>query len=299
MATVDTYVIFFTIVSQLFFLIYLKNLHRKGWKNTSSKQLFFAILFFALGFSIKWIAIYSFVAQISILCAIRLKEVLKNKKISLSEKIIIFLEHPIITILECTLIAVLIYFLTYIPDILIGRTILDVFSLQGEMYNYHSMLEATHPFSSAWWSWPVVLRPIWLYVSNLSHSVESIIVLLGNPIVWWTSFLLIILAMERAFRKKSFECIFIVTFFFIHWIPYMLISRITFLYHFYINIPLFCLVSAYYLSKYWNTKWGKIVSLSYFSIVIILFGYFYPIISGNPTPVSWIDNLKWFPGWSF
>jgi dolichyl-phosphate-mannose--protein O-mannosyl transferase len=299
MATVDTYVIFFSIASQLFFLIYLKNLRQKGWKETPTKPLFFAILFFALGFSTKWIAIYGFVAQIAILFAIRLKEVLKNKKISLSDKIKVFLDHPYATILEFTLISVLVYFLTYIPDILIGRTILDVFGLQGGMYNYHSTLNATHAFSSAWWSWPLILKPVWLYVSNLPLGIKSTIVLLGNPAVWWTGFSLIILATERVFRKKSFECSFIVTFFFIHWIPYMLISRITFLYHFYINVPLLCLASAYYLSKYWTTKWGKIVSLIYFSIVIILFGYFYPIISGNPAPVSWIDNLKLLPGWSF
>ena len=34
----------------------------------------------------------------------------------------------------------------------------------------------------------------------------------------------------------------------------MLISRITFLYHFYINVPILCLASAYVLNKYWNTK---------------------------------------------
>jgi dolichyl-phosphate-mannose--protein O-mannosyl transferase len=272
---------------------------KHGWKNTPTKPLFFAILFFALGFSIKWIAIYGFAAQIVILFVIRLKEVLKLKERNLSDKLTEFLEHPFAKIMEFLLIAVLIYFLTYIPDILAGRTILNIFDLQGGMYNYHSTLNATHAFSSAWWSWPLILRPVWLYVSYLPLSVKSTIALLGNPAVWWVGFSLIILAIERVIRKKSFECAFIVTFFFIHWIPYMLISRITFLYHFYINVSLLCLVSAYFLSKYWTTKWGKIISIIYFSIVTILFGYFYVIISGAPAPISWIDSLKWFPGWAF
>jgi dolichyl-phosphate-mannose--protein O-mannosyl transferase len=299
MATVDTYVIFFSIASQLFFLVYLKKILNHGWKNTSTKPLFFAILFFALGFSTKWIAIYGFAAQIVILFAIRLKEVLKLKDLNLSDKINAFLEHPYAKILEFLLIAVLVYFLTYIPDIITGRTILDVFSLQGGMYNYHSTLIATHAFSSAWWSWPLILKPVWLYVSYLPLNVKSTIVLLGNPAVWWVGFSLIIAVTERAWRKKSFECAFIIAFFFIHWIPYMLISRIKFLYQFYINVPLLCLASAYFLSKYWSTKWGKILSIFYFSIVVILFGYFHAVISGTPAPISWIDSLKWLPGWAF
>jgi len=167
------------------------------------------------------------------------------------------------------------------------------------MYNYHSTLNATHSFSSAWWSWPLILKPVWLYVSYLPLSLKSTIVLLGNPAVWWIGFSSIIFTTISFWRKKSFESMFILVFFFVHWIPYMLISRITFLYHFYINVPILCLASAYFLNKYWNTKWGKIIGVIYFSIVVILFGYFYNIISGTPSTVSWIDSLKWLPGWSF
>lgn len=299
MATVDTFVIFFLIASQLFFLLYLKELLNHGWKKTSTKPLFFAILFFALGFSTKWVAIYSFAAQIAILVAIRLKEVSKLKELNLSDKLNVFLEHPCSKIIEFLLIGVLIYFLTYIPDIIAGRTILDVFGLQGGMYNYHSTLNATHAFSSAWWSWPLILKPVWLYLSNFSLGVNSTIVLLGNPAIWWIGFASIILATERALRKRSFECGFIITFFFIQWIPYMLISRITFLYHFYINLPMLILASGYFINKYWSTKYGKIISIIYFSIVALLFGLFYAVISGTPASVSWINSLKWLPGWTF
>jgi len=299
MATVDTFVIFFSIASQLFFLLYLKKLLIYGWQKTPTKLLFLAILCFALGFSVKWIAIYGFIAQIVILSAIRINEILKYKDLKLIDKINEFIEYPFTKIMEFILIAVLIYFLTYIPDIIVGRTILEVLGLQGGMYYYHSTLEATHFFSSDWWSWPLILKPVWLYVSQLSINIKSSIALLGNPAVWWVGFPAIILVTAIAVRKKIFECAFIVTFFFINWIPYMLISRITFLYHFYINVPLLCLASAYFINKYWKSKWAKIVSIIYFSIVAILFGYFYVIISGTPAPDSVINSLKWLSGWIF
>ena len=43
MATVDTYLVFFSLTSQLFFLIYLKNVLKNGWK-APVQPLFFAIL---------------------------------------------------------------------------------------------------------------------------------------------------------------------------------------------------------------------------------------------------------------
>ena len=297
MATVDTYVVFFSLASQLFFLIYLKNVLKNGWK-APVLPLFLAFLFFALGFSTKWLVLYGFAAQLAILAVLRLKEVSKLKE-RLSVKITAFLNHPYAAIVGFLLMAVLAYFLTYIPDLLAGRTLVEVLGLQGAMYNYHATLTATHAFSSPWWTWPLMLKPVWLYVSYLPLSMKSTIVLLGNPAVWWAGFAFLILAVERAVLKKGLACIFITAFFFFQWIPYVFISRVTFLYHFYVNVPLLCLASAYFLSKYWSKKWGKVAAIAYFISVVAMFGLFYSIISGMPTPTSWIDSLKWLNGWSF
>ena len=70
MGTADTYVVFFSLASQLFFLIYLKNVLDKGWK-TSVVPLFLAVMFAALGILDKmacsirfsWGISYSFVTS--------------------------------------------------------------------------------------------------------------------------------------------------------------------------------------------------------------------------------------------
>ncbi len=174
MGTADTYVVFFSLASQLFFFIYLKNVLDKGWK-TSIIPLFLAIFFFALGFSSKWLVLYGFVGELALLVALRLSEV-KKLKGSLSAKVYAFLDHPYSVIVAFLLLAVGIYFLTYIPDMLAGRSFLDVLGLQGTMYIYHSTLTATHPFASPWYSWPFMFDPlnaavhvpVWLEVSITS-----------------------------------------------------------------------------------------------------------------------------------
>jgi dolichyl-phosphate-mannose-protein mannosyltransferase len=394
MATVDTYVVFFSLASQLFFLIYLKDVLKSGW-NAPVQPLFLAVLFFALGFSTKWLVLYGFAGQLAIFAALRLKEVAKLKK-SLSDKIYAFTDHPFSVLLGFLLVAVLVYFLTYIPDMLAGRSVIEVLGLQGGMFEYHSKLTATHPYASSLWTWPLMLRPVWLYVSYLPLSVKSTVVLLGNPAVWWVGFASIIaIAIEIAdgeklvsllraaigkkkhsqvrlrsadtvssvrdgnqesevgaklrnsmiivvgfliftvtaicsevfnyhsfllafpiytgmllavygmvsnlgrHEAKDIALMFITALFFFAWLPYVFMSRVTFIYHFYVNVPFLCLASAYFLSKYWSTKWGKVTAVAYFASVVGMFGLFYSVISGTPAPTSWIDSLKWLNGWGF
>jgi dolichyl-phosphate-mannose-protein mannosyltransferase len=308
MATVDTYVVLFSLASQLFFLIYLKNVQKNGWK-TSVKPLFMAILFFALGFSTKWFVLYGFAAQLTFLAALRLKEVSKLKK-GLLDKLYVFTDPPFSTIVGFLLLAVLVYFLTYIPDALAGRSVIDLLSLQGAMYNYHATLNATHAFASSWWTWPLMLRPLWLYVSTLPNNVTSTITLMGNPLVWWVGFACVIsisiFAIDKIVKaagnrlgKIGLPTLFIITFFFFQWVPYMLISRITFIYHFYLNVPFLCLAAAYLISKYWSNRWVKLAAIAYFAAAVALFALFYPVISGTPAANSWIDSLQWLNGWVF
>jgi dolichyl-phosphate-mannose-protein mannosyltransferase len=308
MSTVDTYVVFFSIASQLFFLIYLKNVLKNGWE-TPVQPLFLVILFFALGFSTKWVVLYGFAAQLVLLAALRLKEVAKLKK-SLSDKFYAFTDPPFSAVVGFLLLAVLVYFSTYIPDMLAGRSVVDVLGLPGSMYHYHSTLTATHAFSSPWWTWPLMLKPLWLYVSTLPNNVTSTIVLFGNPLVWWIGFTCIItlsvfvlVEIVRASGKRLGEvglpAIFLSAFFFFQWVPYMLISRVTFIYHFYVNVPFLCLATTYFISKYWSNKWVKMAAIAYFTGVVALFGLFYAVISGMPASDSWIGSLKWFSGWVF
>jgi len=315
-ATVDTYVVFFTLASQLFFLIYLKDVLKNGWK-TPVLPFFLAVLFFALGFSTKWLVLYGFAAQLAILVVLRLKRVLKLKN-GLSDKIYAFTDHPFSVILGFLLVAVLVYFLTFIPDMLAGRSVIDVLGLQGSMYSYHSTLVATHPFSSVWWTWPLLFNPfnaasyvpLWLYSSSLPLGMSSIIVLLGNPAVWWVGFAGIIgisiasiakilSAIGKRLGTIGLPAIFLITFFFFQWVPYMLISRITFIYHFYVNVPFICLAAAYLISRYWSSRWVKLAAIAYFVGTVALFALFFPVISVMPAANSWIESLKWLKGWVF
>jgi dolichyl-phosphate-mannose-protein mannosyltransferase len=316
MATVDTYVVFFSLATQLFFLIYVKDVVKKGW-STSIVPLVLGFVFFALGFSTKWLVLYGFAGLIAFLLILRLREVMELKE-GLSKKLNAILDYPFYWLPLLLLIAIFIYFLTFIPDMLAGRSIIDVLGLQGSMFIYHSTLTATHPFSSAWWSWPIMQRPVWLYVSFLPFDTKSTITLLGNPAVWWVGFASMIMVAIRAIPgcylkkipkvskllaktdlKSDMAAVFIAIVFFFQWIPYVFISRITFIYHYYVSVPFLCLASAYLINKYWSHKLGKVIAVCFFALVVFLFALFYPVISGAPTSATSIKSLEWFESWVF
>jgi dolichyl-phosphate-mannose--protein O-mannosyl transferase len=295
-ATIDTFVVFFSLLSQLFFFIYLKGVLSKGWK-TSTSPLLLAILFFSLGFSTKWNALFGFAGDMFILLVLRLREVSRVKGWVTRARVL--LGHPFLSLLVFLVIAVDVYLLTFVPYMMVGHSLADVYGLQWSMYNYHTTLIATHPFSSQWWTWPLIFRPVWFHVSDLAGGAVSTIVAMGNPAVWWIGLVSLALAAEEGIRRKNHACLFIVTIFLFQWLPYALISRIAFLYYFYFNVPILILATAYFTSKLWSTRRGKAIVLLYLIVVVVLFAIFYPVISGMPIAHYWRDGLRWFRSWVF
>jgi dolichyl-phosphate-mannose-protein mannosyltransferase len=309
---VDTYVVCFSLASQLFFFIYLSGVVKKGWKNTSIIPLFLSFLFFTLGFSSKWLVLFGFLGEIAILAIMRLSEVVRVKS-KISTKFYDFFDHPYSYMVAFLLMAIGIYFLMYIPDMLAGRSFLEVIGLQGSMYSYHSEAGRglDHPYASPGWSWPIIGKPLWVYVNTWSGDMRSSISLFGNPAVWWVGLAaiiaitgLVLFKVISEFKKHQMPklelpAVFLAWVFFAQWLPYAFVTRGLFIYHYYVNVPIICLGSAYFISKYWKYKWMKIATLVYFIAVVALFVLFYPVISGTPVSSTVTESLRWFKQWVF
>ncbi len=327
--TVDTYVVFFSLVSQLFFLIYFMKVVKDGFKMTSVWPLFLAVVFFALGFSTKWFTLYGAAGLLALLVAVRIKDISRLKK-GLGDKYLAFFDRPAVLLLGFIGIAVAIYFATYIADMLAGDSFLTILKLQGAMLSFHSGT-VVDPSSAPWWSWPFMFRldgvnvPRWFDVSyGLPNNTISTITVFGNPMVWWIGFALMLVLTERAIHgrqlvanlrsrisnssaRKSISiraqgwdipAIYITVIFFFSWLPYVFIGRATYIYHFYLSVPLLCLAITYFINKYWHTREGKIAAIAIFAGTVALFALFYPVISGAPVSSSFIHTyLKWFPSW--
>jgi dolichyl-phosphate-mannose--protein O-mannosyl transferase len=320
--TADTYVVFFSLLSQLFFFIYFMNVVKSGWK-TSVVPLFFAVIFFALGFSTKWFTLFGAAGMLVLLAALRFRDI-KKLKGTLSDKYVAFFNYPAFLLLGFIGLAIGIYFVTYIPDVLAGDSWSTIFSLQNAMLSFHAGLTTPDSFSSPWWSWPFMVRPggnvpRWFDITYLPNNVDSTISAFGNPIVWWIGFAAVLVLtgivvyksgiIQRVASKKlpkgfglkqaDLPIIFIAVVFFFSWLPYVFISRATYTYHFYLSVPLLCLALTYFINKYWSKPLGKVFGIAIFAATVAMFIAFYPVISGMPVSTTWIHSLKWFQSWFF
>ena len=327
--TVDTYLIFFSLLSQLFFLVYFMRVLKDGWKKTSVLPLILAVVFFSIGFSTKFgFPLFPALGLLALLAAVRLKDLWKQKG-SLADKYVGFFEHPFLLLGACVGLVALIYFATYIPDMLLGDSFSSIVNLQFSMLSFHGG-SVVDPSSSPWWSWPLMIGtgnitvPRWFDITYLPNNMISTISVFGNPLVWWIGFALMLVLAERAIHGRAvvanlwsrisksstakgvsirgngwdITAIFIVVVFAFSWLPYVFIGRATYVYHYYLSVPLLCLATTYFVNKYWNTRMGKVAAVAIFAGVVGLFLLFYPVISGAPVSNSFINNyLKWFPSW--
>lgn len=185
-----------------------------------------------------------------------------------------------------------IYFASYLPMFEFPKHTLDTFiEVQKQMWWYHTRLKATHAYTSMWWSWPFLIRPVWLYTSGAINNMVANIYAMGNPIVFWFGLSAVVMSAYYAYTRKDKKIGVIVFAYLAFFVPWALSPRIMFLYHYLPSIPFLAIASAYILRRY-----PKLIPV-YFCIALIVFVYFYPHFTGIKVP-AWFDkSYYWFDSW--
>ncbi len=82
-------------------------------------------------------------------------------------------------------------------------------------------------------------------------------------------------------------------------IPWMLVTRCTFLYH-YFPSSMFCLAAlALVLARMKHVDWAKKIAAGLCVVALVLFVLYYPALSGLPIPAWWADALNALPSFGF
>lgn len=217
----------------------------------------------------------------------------------------------LVALLLFLIIVPVIYGLTYIPflstknvDLFSGVGIREVLNSQRDMFDYHSKLNATHPFTSHWWSWPFNFKPLWIYGDdNPTPGNKSTIVSMGNPFIWFLGVLALVILVYQLLVNRRFtlyHAVFVC--FFSVYLPWVLVTRIAFIYHYYPCLPVLYLFVAMLFEPFWKlNKEGRQFVYVAGILCLMLLLLFYPAISGLEVPQTYISKfLYWFPkDWSF
>jgi Gpi18-like mannosyltransferase len=182
---------------------------------------------------------------------------------------------------------------------------------QYTMFEYHDTLKATHPYQSSWWQWPLDLRPIAYYWKDLRTGASandphaccvSEITSLPNPLILWFGLLCVPLVAVLAWYEKNKAYALLVLAYLLQWLPWAKSPRITFAYHFYVDIPIIILCNVIILQRLWHWHFSKteesrlyarIGVCAYVLAVVLAFVWFYPILAGTPIPWNQWDARMW------
>lgn len=206
-----------------------------------------------------------------------------------------------------------VYIACYIPHFRMGHNLVDVVSMQHEMYWYHSTLSATHPYASKWWQWPILQKPISYYYTDFRPPAARAdataccvaeILALPNPLVWWAGLLSVpIVAMLAWFERNKGYALLVAAYVF-QWLPWIGSPRIAFEYHFYPNLSMIVLANAIVLQRVWNWRAARgvfgpprIAVGTYLTIVVLLFFYFFPVLAGVHVTWNAWHNRMWLQSW--
>ena len=252
----DSYLLFFVLLSIYLFL---------------TDKLFLSAIAFGLAISSKWSGVW-------VLPILFVSHFVFKKKIKINY--LWFLALP-----------PAVYLATYIPMFLTGHGIDIFWGMQKQMWWYHTQLKATHPYTSAWWSWPLLARPIYLYTSEEVAGVVSRIYAMGNPIIFWGGLASIIISFVYALKFRIKKLALIIFSYLVFFVPWAASPRIMFLYHYLPSIPFLAIALGYILRR--NLK----LIVPAVTIALLFSLYFYPHWAGLSVPISLDKSYYWFSSW--
>lgn len=320
----DSFMILFGFISLLIYLYYKNDLTLK-YRNCT---LYTAIFFASLAFCIKWIGL-SFIGLIVFF------EIFSNLKFDKS-RILYLLKFLSISglIFISVYLSVLAINIKVLPNSGDGdpymspefqKTLkgniyendIDIVAkdkfykkfleINAEMISANNRLVDPHNYASKWYEWPLMYKPIYYWSSiddeNIINTLytKAHIYFIGNPLAYWLGILAIIFLTIKLLINKEYrhrEDIRIVLFgFYINFLPFILIGRIMFLYHYACALIFSVIAIILILNKIENRKYQYILVALLVVVYISLYLYFGPLTYGLQITDEALKNKMWLDSW--
>lgn len=197
------------------------------------------------------------------------------------------------------LISILTYLLTFAPAFFYARDPLTLGTLlpfQWTMYLQQTQVLPPHTYQSSWWTWPLMIRPIW-YLYERVDGAQRGVLLIGNPAVIWGGLVAVGYCLWAGWRRGSIKLAGVAAI----WVASLAIwavipKSLGFFYYYYPSTIFLCLALAAALDELRMRRphWDA----AFLAVSAGLFVYFYPILSAAALPdAEAFRRWMWFPTW--
>lgn len=181
-----------------------------------------------------------------------------------------------------------------------GESIAAILERHRLMFDAQSRVPEFHAYMSSWYSWPIMLRPMWYSFEKTGVAdLHRGILLLGNPLVMWGGLVALVACARDYLRTRSSIAFCIVATYVVlygSWIPVP--RRLMFFYFYYPASFVLSLALAYF---FWNQsatrRHQSWLPWTFLAVVAGVFLFFLPIISSQPISQSNLGRWLWFGSW--
>ena len=198
------------------------------------------------------------------------------------------------------IVSIAVYFATFAPALYYHQLPLrfdHLLSFQRDMYAQQTQVLPSHPYQSRWWSWPLMIRPIW-YLYEYVDGANRGVLMIGNPVVLWGGLVAVAACGYAGWRERSLGLIGASALWVGAFLPWIVIPKsLGFFYYYYlpsIFLPVAIAAALQRFCKGRFARWDDYVLLA----ALALFAFFYPILSAAPLagPQSF-HRWMWLPTW--
>lgn len=197
-------------------------------------------------------------------------------------------------------VSIVTYFLTFAPAFFYASDPLSLsglLDLQRQMYGAQTQVLRHHTYQSDWWSWPLMIRPIWFFY-EWDMGAQRGVLLIGNPVIMWGGLVGVLACLAAWFRSRAIRPLAVALLWIASVAIYIVIPKsLGFYYYYHLSAIFLCLVLPVafdHFDRGRNKGWEEWFT----ALSLIAFGYFYPILAASPLHDGQSFNYwMWFPSW--
>lgn len=196
--------------------------------------------------------------------------------------------------------SVAVYFATFAPTFFYATdpmTLARLIPFQWEMWQLQTQILSPHNYQSSWWSWPLMIRPIWYFYEPDQGAVRGVL-MIGNPAIIWGGLAAVAACWWAGIRDKAGAPLAVAVLWTFSIAIWAIIPKsLGFFFYYYPSSLILCVALAVAFHHYANRVQRR--DEWYLVLCVALFAWFYPILSALPLASDrGFERWIWFPSWA-
>jgi dolichyl-phosphate-mannose--protein O-mannosyl transferase len=183
----------------------------------------------------------------------------------------------------------LVYFCTYLPQIIHAGSVSEFFASHRRMFEIWSGDPGTHPYASPWYTWPELIRPVW-YLFHIAgddpatwsgQNQAQAVVALPNPVILFLGEIAVFISAWRWIVRRDLDSMIVTIAFLASFLPWALNPKgLEFSYYYFPSI--LCLGPALGLAlfrgRFAQRRWPARALLA---VSGLCFVFFLPVLAAH------------------